>query len=72
MSFEVGSFVEWKHVKGYIRFVSDDYISICVNVDSDAFLDCCVICHSTFWNEVTVYGEIPPVFPVMNPARSIG
>jgi hypothetical protein len=71
MSFKIGSYVEWKDTKGYIRFISDQYISICVNVDSDAFLDCCVICYSPFWNEVVVCDEIPPVFPIMNPAKSI-
>jgi hypothetical protein len=71
MSFKIGSYVEWKHVKGYIRFMSDQYITICVNVDADTYLDCCVVCPPTSWNEVIVCDEIPPVFPIMNPARSI-
>jgi len=72
MIFEIGSYVEWKHIKGYIRFISDEYISICVNVDVDASLDCCVICYNTYWNEVNVIAEVPPVFPIVNPARSFG
>ncbi len=71
MTFEIGSFVEWKHIKGYIRFISDQYISICVNVDSDAHMDCCVLCHTESWNDVIVHHNIPPVFPVMNPAKSL-
>lgn len=71
MSFEIGSYVEWKHIKGYIRFISEDYISICVNVESDSYMDCCVVCHNTFWNDVNVIKEVPPVFPIINPARSM-
>jgi|LakMenEpi03Aug12_release.lakeMendotaPanAssembly.Ray.scaffolds.fasta_scaffold183207_5 hypothetical protein len=71
MNFEIGSYVEWKHITGYIRFISDQYITICVNVDADAYLDCCVICHPTFWDEVIVHSNVPPVYPVMNPARSL-
>lgn len=71
MSFKVGSYVEWKHISGYIRFVSDQYISICVNVDADSYMDCCVVCYVDFWNEVVVHNEVPPVFPIMNPAKSL-
>ncbi|MEY3825371.1 MAG: hypothetical protein RLZZ148_183 [Cyanobacteriota bacterium] len=38
MNFKVGSYVEWKHVKGYIRFISDEYITICVNIHDDTIL----------------------------------
>jgi hypothetical protein len=72
MSFDLGSYVEWKHTKGYIRYISDDYISICVNVKSDdCFMDCCVVCYKMYWDEVKVIKEVPPIFPIMNPARSL-
>jgi len=70
MNFELGSFVEWKQTKGYIRFISEEYISICINASKDDIMDCCVLCFRTYWNEIKVRKEIPPVFPIMNPARS--
>lgn len=68
MNFKIGSYVEWKHVKGYIRFVSEEYITICVNVHKDSSnLDCCVLCYPSYWKEVVVHKEVPPIFPIMMP-----
>jgi len=68
MNFKVGSYVEWKHVKGYIRFVSEQYITICVNVHNcDSNLDCCVLCYPQTWKDVVVHKEVPPVYPIMMP-----
>ena len=66
MSFNVGSYVEWKHIKGYVRFVSDDYISICVNVhDGDNYFDCCVVCHHAYWEDVIIHKDVVPIYPIM-------
>jgi hypothetical protein len=65
MSFKVGSYVEWKQVKGYIRFVSDEYISICVNIDDDTIFDCCVCCYNNSWDEVIVHNDVVPIYPIM-------
>jgi hypothetical protein len=66
MSFNVGSYVEWKHIKGYIRFVSDEYISICVNVhDCQTNFDCCVVCHNNYWNDVIIHNDVVPIYPIM-------
>jgi hypothetical protein len=65
MSFNVGSFVEWKHIKGYIRFVSDEYITICVNVDQDTIFDCCVVCHKGYWKDVVIHKDVVPIYPIM-------
>jgi hypothetical protein len=65
MNFKVGSFVEWKGASGYIRFVSDEYISICVNVyDSDTIFDCCICCYNTYWDEIVIRDDITPIYPV--------
>ena len=66
MNFKVGSFVEWKNIEGYIRFISDEYISICVNIhDGDNHFDCCVVCYRNDWDQVIVHKEVIPIYPVM-------
>lgn len=71
MHFKVGSFVKWEQIEGYIRFVCDQYISICVNIyDGDNHFDCCVLCYNTDWNKVTVYKEVTPIYPIKPCLRS--
>jgi hypothetical protein len=65
MNFKVGSYVEWKDIKGYIRFISDEYISICVNIHDDTIFDCCVCCYHSYWNEVIIHKDVTPIYPIM-------
>lgn len=53
MNFEIGSYVQWKTVKGYIRHINSEYATICVNAnDDDNIFDCCVVCQSNCWKDV--------------------
>lgn len=42
-SFSEGVQVEYKHFFGSIRFVCDDYITICINESESKFNDVCLI-----------------------------
>lgn len=65
MNFKVGSYVEWTHIKGYIRCITDNYITICVNVHADSIFDCCVLCYKNDWDQVVIHKDVTPIYPVM-------
>ena len=70
MSFKVGSYVSWKDIEGYVRFISEDYISICVNIHNPDQFDCCIVCYNSDWNEVTVHKTVSPIYPIQPCLRS--
>ena len=58
MNFEIGSYVEWRTIKGYIRHINSEYATICVNFYDENIFDCCVVCYSSCWKDVIVHGHI--------------
>jgi hypothetical protein len=63
MNFEVGMYVEYKHVKGYIHCITNDYLTICINCGQDN-LYCCVLCYRQYWDQVIYHPEIARIYPV--------
>lgn len=58
-SFVVGDHVRWKHLEGYVNFVCDDYITICVcsYTKDDPYClhqttKVCVLCYPHDWVNV--------------------
>ena len=63
-SFVVGERVKWKHLEGYVNFVDDKYITICVcsyTIDDPYCLHetqkVCVLCYAQQWEEVEHKGQ---------------
>jgi len=58
-TFLVGERVTWKHLSGYVHFVDEHYITICVHEydknDPMALHQkekVCVLCYPQYWSEV--------------------
>jgi hypothetical protein len=56
-SFAEGIVVQYKDWVGEIRFVCDEYLSICVRVGSNRVNDVCVLVHKKDWNQVKLLKE---------------
>jgi hypothetical protein len=56
-SFAEGIIVQYKDWVGEIRFVCDEYISVCVRVGNNRVNDVCVLVHKNDWNQVKLLKE---------------
>lgn len=56
-SFAVGVIVEHKNFIGEVRFVCDDYISVCTSVGVHRAADICVIVYKKDWGNVNLFKE---------------
>ena len=56
-SFAVGVIVEHKNFIGEVRFVCDDYISVCTSVGVHRAADICVIVYKKYWSNVNLFKE---------------
>jgi len=56
-SFAVGVIVEHKNFIGEVRFVCDDYMSVCTSVGVHRAADICVIVYKKDWNNVNLFKE---------------
>ncbi len=56
-SFAVGVIVEHKNFIGEVRFVCDDYISVCTSVGVHRAADICVIVYKKDWSNVNLFKE---------------
>ena len=56
-SFAVGVIVEHKNFIGEIRFVCDDYMSVCTSVGVHRAADICVIVYKKDWSNVNLFKE---------------
>jgi hypothetical protein len=56
-SFAEGIIVQYKDWVGEIRFVCDEYISVCVRVGNNRVNDVCVLVHKKDWNQVKLLKE---------------
>lgn len=63
-SFVVGERVRWKHLEGYVNFVDDTYITICVcsYTKDDPYClhqtqKVCVLCYARDWVDVEHEGQ---------------
>lgn len=57
-SLSVGARVRWKTHEGYINFIDDDYITICVSEKPNSpgskhpTNKCCLLCYASQWDEL--------------------
>lgn len=56
-SFAVGVIVEHKNFIGEVRFICDDYISVCTSVGVHRAADICVIVYKKDWGNVNLFKE---------------
>ena len=56
-SFAVGVIVEYQNWVGEVRFVCDDYISVCTSVGVHRAADICVIVYKKDWINVNLFKE---------------
>ena len=56
-SFAVGGIVEHKNFIGEVRFVCDDYMSVCTSVGVHRAADICVIVYKKDWDNVNLFKE---------------
>jgi hypothetical protein len=56
-SFAVGVIVEHKNFIGEVRFICDDYISVCTSVGVHRAADICVIVYKKDWSNVNLFKE---------------
>ncbi len=56
-SFAEGIIVQYKDWVGEVRFVCDEYISVCVRVGNNRVSDVCVLVHRNDWNQVKLLKE---------------
>jgi hypothetical protein len=56
-SFAEGIIVQYKDWVGEVRFVCDEYISVCVRVGNNRVNDVCVLVHRSDWNQVKLLKE---------------
>ena len=56
-SFAVGVIVEYQNWVGEIRFICDDYISVCTSVGVHRAADICVIVYKKDWDNVNLFKE---------------
>ena len=54
-SFVVGVIVEHKNFIGEVRFVCDDYMSVCTSVGVHRAADVCVIVYKKDWKNVNLF-----------------
>ena len=56
-SFAVGVIVEHKNFIGEVRFICDDYMSVCTSVGVHRAADICVIVYKKDWDNVNLFKE---------------
>ena len=56
-SFAVGVIVEYQNWVGEIRFICDDYISVCTSVGVHRAADICVIVYKKDWDNLNLFKE---------------
>jgi len=56
-AFAEGIIVQYKDWVGEVRFVCDEYISVCVRVGNNRVNDVCVLVHRSDWNQVKLLKE---------------
>jgi len=56
-SFAVGVIVEHKNFIGEVRFVCDDYMSVCTSVGVHRAADICVIVYKKDWKNINLFKE---------------
>ena len=56
-SFAVGVIVEHKNFIGEVRFVCDDYMSVCTSVGVHRAADVCVIVYKRDWKNINLFKE---------------
>lgn len=56
-SFYQGLTVKYKDYYGTVNFVSDEYITICINFGSKTMNDLCILVYEEDWKNIKLYKE---------------
>lgn len=57
MMYAIGDHVQYKHIHGVIRFISEQYLSILVNNPDHKAHECRVVVFHRDWEDITYYGK---------------
>jgi hypothetical protein len=56
-SFYQGLSVKYKGYYGTVNFVSDEYITICINFGNKSMNDLCILVYEEDWKNIKLYKE---------------
>lgn len=51
-AFSEGCEVKYKGMIGTIKFISPEYLTMCIHRNSNPLKDVCVVVHSQYWDDV--------------------
>jgi hypothetical protein len=57
MSFTEGIQVKYKHRTGFIEFVCDEYVTICVETYDDKYRTVCMLVYPDQWKDIEIIGD---------------
>jgi hypothetical protein len=57
MSFTKGIQVKYKNRTGFIEFVCDEYVTICVETYDDKYRTVCMLVYPDQWKDIEIVGD---------------
>ena len=57
MTFTEGIQVEYKNCTGIIEFVSDEYVTVCIETYDDKFRSVCMLVYPHEWKDIEIVGN---------------
>lgn len=57
MTFARGIQVKYKNCTGVIEFVSDEYVTICIETYEDKFRSVCMLVYQNQWKDIEIVGD---------------
>lgn len=51
-AFYEGLEIRYKHLTGHIKFVCDEYITLCIHTNKDPMRDVCVLIFKNQWKDI--------------------
>ena len=57
MTFTKGIQVEYKNCTGVIEFVSDEYVTVCIETYDDKFRSVCMLVYPHEWKDIEIVGD---------------
>jgi hypothetical protein len=57
MSFVKGIQVKYKNNTGFIEFVCDEYVTICVETYDDKYRTVCMLVYPDQWKDIEIIGD---------------
>lgn len=57
ITFTKGIQVEYKNCNGFIEFVSDEYVTVCIETYDDKFRSVCMLVYPHEWKDIEIVGD---------------